>query len=94
MTASAKTRRKTGAEEPQGFHLASLDKADAPAGTDADNWYRYVIRLGDNEIVGHRQGSLKSVKSAVEETIVRLNERRLGKSGRVHLTPGPRKGRQ
>ena len=73
------------------FEMSSLEKADTPAGAEGKNWYRYVINQGVNEIVGYRQGSRKTVSKEVEEIIVSLNERRRGKSGRVHLTPSPRK---
>ena len=36
---------------------------------------------------------LATFDHAVAEIVLRLNERRLGKSGRVHLTPGPKKNR-
>lgn len=73
------------------FEMSSLEKAEAPTGAEGKNWYRYVINQGVNEIVGYRQGSRKTVSQEVEEIIVHLNERRRGKSGRVHLTPSPRK---
>ncbi len=42
-------------------------------------------------ISGFRQGSLKVVTGAVEEIITQLNERQLGKRGRVNLIPSPKK---
>lgn len=75
------------------FEVSSITRADAPEGSASANWYRYEIAQGPNEIVGHRQGTLKAVTEAVAEIVVRLNERRLGKAGRVHLTPGPKRNR-
>ena len=49
---------------------------------DEREWYRYVISQGDKPIVGLRQGSKRSVKAAIEEVVLRMNERRLGKTGR------------
>ena len=49
-------------------------------------WHCYVIEQGNNNIRGYRQGSIDSVTRAVEEIVFRLNERRRGKFGRVHLT--------
>ena len=37
------------------------------------------------ETQGYRQGDLASVTQSVEEIVMRLNERRIGKRGRVHL---------
>jgi hypothetical protein len=41
---------------------------------------------GKNTIRGYQRGNIQTVRRAVEEIVVRLNERRYGKSGRVHLT--------
>jgi hypothetical protein len=73
------------------FEVSSITRADAPEGAVSANWYRYEIAQGANAIVGHREGNLQSVTQAVAEIVLRLNERRLGKAGRVHLTPGPKK---
>lgn len=75
------------------FEVASITRADAPAGANSASWYRYVIGQGPNAIVGHREGSLQAVTQAVGEIVGRLNERRMGKTGRVHLTPSSRKSR-
>ncbi len=72
------------------YRLESVVRAKAPAGLDGDGWHRYVITQGPNEIVGHRQGTLESVTAAVEQVVASLNERRGGKTGRVHLTRKPR----
>ena len=90
MTKTAEqTKEKYPADDS--FRVDSISKSDPPDGAEKDNWYRYVINQGVNEIVGYRQGSRKAVSQEVEEIIVSLNERRRGKSGRVHLTPSPRK---
>ncbi|MGW8367967.1 MAG: hypothetical protein ACWGPN_04725 [Gammaproteobacteria bacterium] len=73
------------------FQVESIAKSEPPDGAEKDNWYRYVIIQGGNTIVGHRPGSLRSVTQAVEEVVGRLNERRFGKRGRVHLTSSPKK---
>ncbi|MHC4071998.1 MAG: hypothetical protein ACYTGS_08210 [Planctomycetota bacterium] len=50
------------------------------------NGYRYVIAFESTNIIhGCRQGSLKAVTTAVEETVARLNERHLGKPDRAKL---------
>jgi hypothetical protein len=68
------------------FHLESITAVAAPDGASGKNWHRYVITQGDNEIVGHRQGTVTAVRSAVEAMVESLNLRRVGKPGRVHLT--------
>jgi hypothetical protein len=73
------------------YRIDSLAKTKAPEGAGGKDWYRYVIIQGDNTIVGHRQGSQRAVKQAVDELVVRLNERRSGKPGRVHLTSSAKK---
>lgn len=75
----------------QPYEIVSVRRADPPSGAEGSNWHRYEIAQGDNTIEGFRQGSLKAVTEAVEEIIVQLNERQLGKRGRVNLVPTPRK---
>ena len=66
----------------QPFKIIELIKTDPPEADDEREWYRYVISQGDKPIVGMRQGSKRSVKMAIEEVVLRMNERRLGKTGR------------
>lgn len=75
------------------FKLIELREVAAPDGIESEDgtWYRYLISQGDKPIQGHRQGTLASVKEAVDEFVLRLNERRLGTTGRVHFTTGARK---
>lgn len=66
----------------QPFKVIELSKTDAPESDDEREWYRYVISQGDKPIVGLRQGSKRSVKAAIDEVVLRMNERRMGKTGR------------
>ena len=75
----------------QPYEIVSVRRAEAPPGTSGSDWYRYVIAQGANIIKGSRQGSLKIVTKAVEEIVAQLNERRLGRRGRVNLVPTPKK---
>ena len=59
------------------FRVESIEETPAPAGV-TGVWHRYVITQGANTIVGMRSGTLAEVGSALEQTILRLNER-LGK---------------
>mgnify|MGYP001822200539 FL=1 len=80
------------AGKPLPFTIGEITNAEPPSGAETKNWYRYTITRGSQRaVVGHRQGSLKSVKVAVEEVVTRMNERLYGKSGRVHLTPPSKK---
>ena len=78
----------------QGYKIVSVGPAEPPAGTEGADWHQYVIAQGPNRIEGHRQGKLKAVTLAVEEIVAQLNERRLGKRGRVNLVPTPKKTAQ
>ncbi len=68
------------------YKLKSIRKEQSPAGAEGIDWYRYVITQGGNTIVGHRQGSTSSVRLAVEEIVVHLNERRGGKVTRAYVS--------
>ncbi len=71
------------------YEIVSIQRAEAPPGTEGSYWYRYVIAFnGSNTIQGCRRGGLKAVTRAVEEIVAQLNERHLGrfsKPSRVHL---------
>ena len=71
------------------YQIVSIQSEEAPAGMDGPDWYHYVIAQGNNTINGYRQGNLKAVTFAVEEIVVRLNERRIGKRSRVNPVPAP-----
>ncbi len=76
----------------QPYEIVSVRRATAPPGGKGSNWYRYVIAFdGANTIHGCRQGGLKAVTTAVEEIVAKMNERHLGKPGRVNLIPTPKK---
>ena len=78
----------------QPYEMVSVKRADPPEGTEGTGWHHYVISQGGNTISGFRQGSLKAVTAAVEEIILQLNERQMGKRGRVNLVPAPKKRAQ
>ncbi len=78
----------------QPYEIVSIKRAEAPPGPEGTGWHHYVISQGNNRISGHRQGTLKGVTLAVEEIVVQLNERQLGKRGRVNLVPTPKKRAQ
>jgi len=74
----------------QPYGIASVRRSKPPSGADGSNWHRYVITQGDNTIYGFRKGNLDEVTLAVNEIVFQLNQRRLGKRGRVHLVIAPK----
>jgi len=77
----------TGCETADHFILVSVDKSEAPAGTQGDNWYRYVIERGNSKIVGNMCGSLQKVKQKVSDYVDNLNERVASPKGRSPWSP-------
>ena len=69
------------------YELENIEKAKAPDGGSGTGWFRYTIIQGQNTITGYRQGSQRTVTRAIKDIVIELNERRVGKRGRVHLTP-------
>ncbi len=80
-------RPVVGKGEP--FKLKSIRTERPPAGAEGIGWHRYVITQGDNTIVGHRQGSTRSVTLAVEKIVLYVNERRVGNFSRAIVSPPP-----
>ena len=68
------------------YEIVSVEPTDPPGDMVGTGWHRYIIMQGKNTIRGYQRGNIKAVRRAVEEIVARLNERRYGKSGRVHLT--------
>jgi hypothetical protein len=56
------------------FRLDSLEDVPPPSGCEG-TWYRYVIKQGDNVIVGLREGAHSEVSAIVAAYIERLNLR-------------------
>jgi hypothetical protein len=73
------------------YELISVRSSRAPSGADGADWHQYVIRQGDNEIRGYRQGTLVAVTADVEALVERLNDRRNLKPGRTHIVLRGRK---
>jgi hypothetical protein len=74
------------------YEIVSIRRTDAPQGMEGSNWYQYVVSFeGNNNLQGYRPGSLAAVTESVEEFVALLNERHMGKRGRVNLAPTPKK---
>jgi hypothetical protein len=67
------------------YEIVSVESTVPPEHLGGTGWHCYVIGQGTNTIRGYQQGSLENVRQSVEEIVTRLNERRLGKRGRVYL---------
>ena len=67
------------------FEIVSVVAALAPKGLNGANWFRYEISQGINRIVGYRAGNKDGVTDDVRLMVLRLNERRGPRRGRVHV---------
>jgi hypothetical protein len=74
-------------EEAPPFSIGEIESMVPPVEGAGKYWCRYTIVQGSNTINGMRQGGVKAVKKAVGEIVADMNQRRMGKRGRVHLTP-------
>lgn len=74
-------------EEAPPFSVGEVESMDPPQEGAGKFWCRYTIVQGRNTINGYRQGGVKAVRKAVGEIVADMNQRRMGKRGRVHLTP-------
>lgn len=74
------------------YEIVSIRRTDPPQGMEGSNWYQYVVSFeGNNNLQGYQQGSLAAVTESVEAFVAQLNERHMGKRGRVNLAPTPKK---
>ncbi len=73
------------------YEIMSVRRTEPPPGVEGSNWYQYEISFeGSNTLQGYQQGSLAAVTESVEKFVAQLNERHLGKRGRVNLVPTPK----
>jgi len=57
------------------YHVVTVEKVEPPAGIDDGSWYRYVIALEDETIVGNRRGTLNQVTQYANECAENLSSR-------------------
>ena len=76
-----------GRDETPPFSIGQIESIEPPAEGEGKYWCKYTIVQGPNTITGYRQGGVKAVRKAVNEIVADMNQRRMGKRGRVHLTP-------
>ena len=78
-------------EEAPPFSIGQIESVAPPSEGEGKYWCKYTIVQGPNTITGYRQGGVKAVRKAVNEMIADMNQRRMGKRGRVHLTSSSKK---
>ena len=65
------------------YEVALVEKAAMPAGTEGDDWYRYVLSSGSSRITGFHRGSLAEVEEYAIHCTEEFNLRNSkGKSAR------------
>jgi len=69
----------------ENYKMISVVPSEAPKGSAGADWHCYTIGQGDNKIRGYRQGQLTAVTRSVENIVLQLNERRMGKRGRTQI---------
>jgi len=74
-------------DEAPPFAVGIIESIEPPPEGAGKYWCKYTIVQGPNTITGYRQGGVRAVKKAVNEIVADMNQRRMGKRGRVHLTP-------
>jgi hypothetical protein len=74
-------------DEMPPFSIGQIESVEPPTEGAGKYWCKYTIVQGTNTITGYRQGGVKAVRKAVNEIVADMNQRRMGKRGRVHLTP-------
>jgi hypothetical protein len=88
LSASSTSTPAAGSDiSESGFRLVSIRSTAAPSGSAGQDWFAYCIAQGTNLINGYRRGDLADVTVGVENIVAALNERRVGKRGRVDLKP-------
>jgi hypothetical protein len=87
LTTSPTNNSNAGSASENGFRLVSIRSTAAPTGSAGHDWFAYCIAQGTNMINGYRRGDLADVTNGVENIVAALNERRVGKRGRVDLKP-------
>ena len=72
---------KTAAMVAFNYAVESVEPTAAPDGSNASDWFRYVLRSGRSTINGQRRGSRRDVQEYAAQCATQLNARALeGKS--------------
>jgi hypothetical protein len=57
------------------YEVTKVEKTTAPEGMPGDNWYRYVIRRGNQVIDCKKNGTRKAVVEHAESVAEQINSR-------------------
>ena len=57
------------------YSLVRVEKTDPPAGMQGNNWYRYIVKRKNGDIIGNRCGSFQQVSSYAQSFTDGLNAR-------------------
>ena len=57
------------------YQVSKVEKTTAPEGMSGDNWYRYVIRRGEQVIDCKKNGTRKAVQEHAENVADLINSR-------------------
>jgi RNA recognition motif-containing protein len=93
---SGKPRRVAEDERARGpirlvYEVASVEKAEMPAGTQGDDWCRYVLASGSSRITGFHRGSCAEVREYATHCAEEFNLRSIrGKTARPMGPPRKR----
>ena len=57
------------------YRVESVEKAEMPAGTEGDDWYRYVLLSGNSRLTGFHRGSRAEVEEYASHWVEEYNLR-------------------
>lgn len=57
------------------YRLYRVEKIEPPTGLQGDDWYRYIVRRKNGDIVGNRCGSRQQVENYAQSFTDALNAR-------------------
>lgn len=72
------------------YGVASVEKAEMPAGSEGGEWYRYVLSSGSSRITGFHRGSRAEVEEYAVHCAEELNLRSI-RGKRAHTMAPPKK---
>jgi hypothetical protein len=91
VAAADPSKPVNGREETPPFSIGMVEPVEPPTEGEGKYWCKYTIVQGSSTITGYRKGGVKAVRKDVNEIVADMNQRRMGKRGRVHLTPSSKK---
>lgn len=59
----------------KGYQVVTVEKTEPPKGAQGGSWYRYIIALDDQSIIGSRRGTLQQVTDYASECAENMSNR-------------------